>query len=482
MFGFKNPIKGDFNFKSAPLYLRYGLPLLLLSWITLIKLSFEPIGHESPFLMYFGVILITAKYFGERVSVLITICACLVAEYFFIPPYNSFNINFEHLIQCLVFIGESFLIIGVIRTLQKTTVKMNKSDMLFKTIVEKSTEGFVMYSAEAKRLYSSPSVQQIFGYSQEEYLEIPSWQLVHPDDVADVKEQFYRCTAHAGKTITILHRYKHKNGNWRWIESRVTNLLDEPLINAMVSNLRDVTDRVLLEKQREEFIGVASHELKTPLTSLKAFTQVLKSRFKHSEDQNTYTIVNKIDLQVSRVIQMVTDLLDTTILQAGKLVVYKAGFNFNELVAEVIQTMEHQLTNHVVVTKLLQTPEVWGDRERIDQVLSNLLSNAVKYSPSASIIEISSEIESDHIIIRVKDQGIGITATELENIFGKFYRAEHLGTGTQGLGLGLFICHEIITMHKGKIGAESQLGQGSVFWFTLPLKKTTEKQKAPPVI
>ncbi|OCX50633.1 hypothetical protein BEL04_22955 [Mucilaginibacter sp. PPCGB 2223] len=470
MWGLKKFLAGSTNFINSPFYIKYGIPLLLLIWVTLLKLIlFKYIGQPTPFLLYFAVIIITARYFGEISALVIIFCAALVVNFFFLYPYDSFSIDTGHLVQTGIFVLECSFIVGLSAALRKTVQKMHQRDMVFKALVEKSAEGITMHNADGMRIYCSPSVEEILGYTPEELLKQDPWAYSHEGELLYAKEQFYRLASHPGKTITILHRVRHKNDKWIWLESRLTNLLHEPMVNAIISNFTDVTDRVYLEKQREDFIGVASHELKTPLTSLKAFTQVLENRFKNSTDTSSHEIITKIDYQVNRIVSMINDMLDVSSLQAGGLNFNISKFDLNELINELSQALQQSMRKHRIVVNLAPLDAIPGDRDRIGQIINNLIANAVKYSPAADTINISSKIDGDYVTVSVQDYGIGIPEDEQKSIFEKFYRVGNSQKAFQGLGLGLFICYQIVEIHKGKIGVISHPGEGSTFWFSLPL-------------
>jgi PAS domain S-box-containing protein len=470
MSGFKKLIAGNSTFIDSPFYIKYGIPLLLLVWVTLLKLIlFDYIGVSTPFLLYFGVVVISARYFGEWAALATIICAATIVNFFFLYPYNSFSFDLGRLLQTVLFILECGFIVSLSAALRKTAQKMHQQDMMFKAMVEKSAEGVTMHNAEGVRIYCSPSVEAIMGYTPEELARHQPWELSHEGEVLYAKEQFYRLASHPGKTITVLHRIKHKSGKWIWLESRLTNLLHDPMINAIISNFTDVTERVNLERQREDFIGVASHELKTPLTSLKAFTQVLESRFKNSTDTSSHEIIIKIDYQVNRIVSMINDMLDVSSLQAGGLNFNIAKFDLNDLIGEISQNLQQTTRKHRIVIDLKAVSAVPGDRERIGQVVNNLIANAIKYSPNAEVINVTSKVEGEKVTVSVQDHGIGIPEAEQKSIFEKFYRVGNSQKAFQGLGLGLFICCQIIEIHKGKIGVVSQEGKGSTFWFSLPL-------------
>lgn len=234
----------------------------------------------------------------------------------------------------------------------------------------------------------------------------------------------------------------------------------------------------LLESKREviaqnnvktEFMSIASHELKTPITSMKASLQVLERFARKSPDSNQmHPFISNANKQVNRLTNLVTDLLDVTKIQNGKLEINKKPFLLNQLIKEVIDETTQLAQQKVVIQDM---PEVYVDADatRIYQVVDNFLSNAAKYSSETDQIEVRSEMDNGSIKVFVKDFGPGIPEEKLPHLFDRFYRIAETQQAVQGLGLGLYICKEIIKNHGGDIGANSEIGNGSVFWFSLPL-------------
>ncbi|EHQ28176.1 PAS domain-containing sensor histidine kinase [Mucilaginibacter paludis] len=468
--GFKKTFLSGVSLKNVPFYIRYGVPVLLTLVATLTKITLaDYIGYKTPFLLYLGIVIITAKRFGAKPAIVVSLLSAVIVNLLFMHPPDYFPITREAILQTIGFLLECTLVIGLSSALTDAVSQIDENDARFKTLVEKSSEGIVTMNVDGKIIYSSPSVQNIIGYTDEEFIHLPTWQLLHEDEASKVREQFFRFASHPNKTLTIIHRMKHKNGNWIWIESKMTNLLDERPINAVIANFTEVTERVLNEKLKEDFIGIASHELKTPLTSLKAYTQVLQHRFKNSEDETSLNIINKIEHQVTRVVQMITNLLDVTTLQEKKLNLHIRDIDLNLLVTEIADAIQQTTKVHRIILQLAPLPTIPADRERLAQVISNMISNAIKYSPNADAVQVSTRIENDRVIFSVLDHGIGISPSELNQVFERFFRADGAKKSFQGLGLGLFICAQILEQHGGEIGATSKEGEGSTFWFSLPL-------------
>lgn len=240
----------------------------------------------------------------------------------------------------------------------------------------------------------------------------------------------------------------------------------------------DVTDQVkerfiimdTMERNRDDFVAVATHELKTPVTSIKAYAQVLQNRLKQRGDTGSAYHLARMDRQINKLADLIADLLDASKIQAGRLFLRKQRFTFDPLVAEIVGEMQTTTDNHTLTIRGSTDKRVYADRERIGQVLINFLTNAIKYSPGNKKIVIQLFSSGKEVKVSVRDRGIGIEKKNREHIFDRFYRVGCPQSHTYpGLGLGLFISSEIIKRHKGTIGFESAKGKGSTFYFTLPV-------------
>lgn len=241
-------------------------------------------------------------------------------------------------------------------------------------------------------------------------------------------------------------------------------------ISILSNEFNNLMDEVVKSHQKkDEFIGVASHELKTPLTSVKAYLQLLE---KIEKEQPNLTYVQKAQENINKLQKLIYDLLDVSKIQAGQLQLDIKEFNISELIMECIQDIQLSTAKHTI-TKAGEVSNaiVAADRNRIEQVIVNLLSNAVKYSPAGKEIIVTSKRTDGEVSVSIKDFGVGISKADQEKIFERFYRAGSGLFGVSGFGLGLYICHEIIKRHGGKIWVESEgeEGKGSTFYFSLPV-------------
>jgi PAS domain S-box-containing protein len=225
-----------------------------------------------------------------------------------------------------------------------------------------------------------------------------------------------------------------------------------------------------LLKEREEFIANASHELKTPLTSIRAYAELLEEHIEQVAEEPYKGMMHKLGLQVDRLHVLVADMLDTTRMSEGKLVLNVTRFDLNELIREKAEELQRITKTHTIRTLLASFPEIEADRERIGQVIVNLVSNAIKYSPKGGEILLASEPEDGFVKVSVSDQGMGIPAADLDKIFDRFFRVDSKEVRTfPGMGIGLFISQGIIQRHGGALTVKSEEGEGSTFTFTLPV-------------
>lgn len=241
----------------------------------------------------------------------------------------------------------------------------------------------------------------------------------------------------------------------------------EQTIKELQSAITDIEDQKESDKKKDEFISIASHELKTPLTTIKAFFQLAAKEI--SPDSKPFQLVGNASRQLMRMERLIGDLLDVSKINAGKMQYYLEDFNFQDLLTEATGSVQEIYPDHQLVLERNVSATVTADRHRIEQVIVNLLTNAIKYSPGKNKVLIYSELRGSFLYVSIEDFGIGIAEKHFGELFSRFYRVdfEHR---FQGLGLGLFISAEIIKRHGGSIHVQSKQGKGSVFTFQLPFR------------
>ncbi len=259
------------------------------------------------------------------------------------------------------------------------------------------------------------------------------------------------------------------------------NFIYEPLkdnsgnITGIIVVCLEVTEQVnarkgleLLLQQKDEFINVASHELKTPVTSLNASMQLL-ARMKHDPSPIILSkLIEQSNKSLHKLNRLINDLLNTNRIAQGHLQLGKTNFTVGEMINECSNGVRN-MDKHQIVLEGNMDFKVYADEQQIEQVMANLIDNAVKYAPKSSEIIIKAEKMANALKISVEDKGPGVPPEKLPYLFDRYYRADYSGMQYSGLGLGLYISSEIIKKHGGEMNVNSEQGKGSIFWFTLPI-------------
>lgn len=393
----------------------------------------------------------------------------------------------RHLIPIVFFVGSGmsifvFLLSGsqyrarlaaeaATNTLLASQDALKRSEEMYRLVVENSSDLITISSVEGMFIYASPSYKRLLGYSPKELIGTPGFALVHPDDLKAAQREMQK--AFKQKIVHTRLRMKHKRGHYVIFEGNGTLLFDTDRKSPMmVTSARDITQQLQLEKRKDDFISIASHELKTPVTSLKAFSQVLHRRFVKNNDEASAKLLEKMNTQLDKLTNLITDLLDISRIESGKIIFTKGSFDINELAKEIVEEVQRTTDEVHIQIQGNVSKLVSGDRDRTGQVLMNLLTNALKYAPHAKEVILSLSAAKGFAHIQVTDFGIGIPEDKLRRVFSRFYRVEGPGNeSSAGLGLGLYISSTIVKRQGGKIWVESTVGKGSQFHFTIPLKK-----------
>jgi PAS domain S-box-containing protein len=269
----------------------------------------------------------------------------------------------------------------------------------------------------------------------------------------------------------IEFRLNHADGTIHWcILTGQPQYSNNGNFSGYIGSCVDITEQKHMQRQKDDFIGIASHELKTPVTSIKAYTQVLEKMLLKKGDIKEAAMINRMDVQINRLTSLISDLLDVTKINSGKLQFNDSEFDFILMLRELVEDLQRTAEKHTLIENYTDIGMVYGDKERIGQVISNLITNAIKYSPQADKIIIHASVKDNNVILCVEDFGIGIPENNLGKVFEQFYR---VSGGMQhtfpGLGLGLYISSEIVKREGGKIWVTSSVDKGSTFCFSLPL-------------
>lgn len=352
----------------------------------------------------------------------------------------------------------------------KSKQKLLESEALFRGITTASPTALWIADEVGNITYVNETWLKWTGKPLEKHLGTGWLDAVCDDDVKAANDNFFN--DFSNKRYHESHfRILHANGQERWIVCTGNPQFNEQQqFTGYIGACVDITEQKQLQQQKDNFLGVASHELKTPVTSIKAYAQVLEMMFRREGDTKKADMLGKLDKQVNRLSNLIADLLDVTKIHTGKMQFNKTVFDFNQLVEEVVEEVQRTSFKHIIKKQLDFKGTVFGDMERISQVITNLLTNAIKYSPEANEIIISTGQKNESVQLCVQDFGIGISQDKKDRVFEQFYRVSGTTEHTfPGLGLGLYISSEIVKRLNGKIWVNSTEGKGSTFCFSLPL-------------
>jgi len=344
------------------------------------------------------------------------------------------------------------------------------AEELLRFSVEAANAATWYMDAETREFVVSDRLREIYGLH-------PDAEVSYDDILNQIPPEYHervnagiRDAFAEGKGYSLEHPLVSENGKKRWVRALGKVYPAAGNRRAHFSGLAiDITEQKQDELRKNDFIGMVSHELKTPLTSLTAIIQLLDIKLKNHPDPFVAGSAANANKQAKRMTSMINGFLNLSRLESGKLHIVKEKFDIEELIQEVVDETELVVASHSIHFTSSQPIIVNADRDKIGSIISNLLSNAVKYSPKGRSIEVQCAIAGKNVQVNVKDEGMGIREQDKEKLFERYYRVQSNHTQhISGFGIGLYLCAEIIQRHEGEIWAESQSGIGSTFYFSIP--------------
>lgn len=309
------------------------------------------------------------------------------------------------------------------------------------------------------------------GLSFEETRQQGWKKIIHPDDLAFNLERL-SAIIDSEKPGEFEVREKHRSGNFRWHLVRMMPVFGpDGYLKQWMGTATDIDDIKKLEQQKDDFISIASHELKTPLTTLKTTIQLLYNMRENPSADKFRKLIEQGNRSMHKMQALVDDLLNANRFKDANLVPDKQWFILSELVNGCCNHISIG-GGHEVTISGDKSLKVYADERAIDQVIVNFVNNAVKYAPNSKRIEVTIEMEANGAKLSVCDHGPGIKPDQVSLIFDRYYQGAKPNYRNPGLGLGLYICSEIIKRHGGTIGVDTEPGNGSTFWFILPEAKS----------
>ncbi|WP_205945087.1 PAS domain-containing sensor histidine kinase [Pedobacter psychrodurus] len=354
--------------------------------------------------------------------------------------------------------------------LKQTINQLEESDTSLRLAVEAADFGIWHIHSLSRDFITTPRLRELFGLGHFE-------KIIIEQAITQIREDFRDYVS------TTLENAIYNNGEYdvtypviglndnklRWLRA-IGRLRADPSgeFSDFTGVVMDVSDIKKDEERKNDFIGMVSHELKTPLTSISAYLQFLEMQISKAGADNLQRPVARVIMQVRKMSKMIEGFLDLARFESAKIQLNREIFDLAGLCTELELEFADQIGTHIIKFSGKESVMVFADRDKIAQVINNLVGNAAKYSPNGSTILMSCVRKKNIAMVSIQDQGIGVEGNEQVKLFERYYRGENNGT-IAGFGIGLYLSAEIINRHNGKIWVESEAGNGSTFWFTVPL-------------
>lgn len=359
----------------------------------------------------------------------------------------------------------------------QAAAEIKRAEENLRMAIDAAGLGTYYINAKDRIFVTSAKLKEFFGFLPHE--DVPyeaAMNQIHPDyrqAAADLVESAFTKGTRFDMEYPIIG---HHDGKIRWVRG-IGEMQQREGKDFFTGVLHEITEKKQDEIRKNDFIGMVSHELKTPLTSMKGYIQMLIMKLKQQEDPFVIGALEKANAQASKMTGMINGFLNISRLESGKIHIDLKQFDLAMLIKEAQEEAEATISSHTIIFEPVETTFVSADRDKIGQVIHNLISNAVKYSVAGSVINVACIRDHNLATFSVKDRGMGIKPEDLSKIFDRYYRVEgsHMYS-ISGFGIGLYICSEIIHRHHGRIWAESEFEKGSTFSFSLPLSKEVKAE------
>ena len=340
---------------------------------------------------------------------------------------------------------------------------LRDSEERFRAVWEATSEAMALSDPDGAVIAVNPAYCALYGLLPDQVVG-QSFAVIFPEEMRDAAVAQYQAVfADPNPPPSYEALVQHADGSERFVESRADFLIRDGQRVAMISAIRDITERKRTERMQQDFIAMASHDLLTPVTVLRARAQLLQRRQRYDEA----SVVSILE-QASRMERLITDLRELVLTEGRGLALRREPVDLVGIVREALVRAQAHGTHHPMRVEVPQSPIVGSwDRDRLGQILDNLIGNAIKYSPQGGEISVQVDATAREGHVRIVDHGVGIAATVLPRLFERFYQGQEPGVSS-GLGLGLYIARMLVEAHGGRIWAESEPGQGSTFVIALP--------------
>jgi PAS domain S-box-containing protein len=360
--------------------------------------------------------------------------------------------------------------------LKHTFSQLEESETALRMAIEAADFGTWHIHSLTRAFVTSARLKELFGYDAQENITIEDALSRITDEYREFVSNALENAIYNGGDYDVTYPVIGFHDNkTRWLRA-IGNLKQNVSggFSEFTGVVMDVSEDKLAEQRKDDFFAMVSHELKTPLTSINAYLQMLQKKSLKESDGFLPNLLTQSVKQVKKMTKMINGFLNVSRLKSGKLNIEFQLFDIAGLIKEMEEETLVLTQSHTVLFDFVEPTLVYADRDKIGQVISNLISNAIKYSPTDCYVTIRCIKDKEYVCISVADSGMGIKQDHLEKLFDRYYRVENeYTTNISGFGIGLYLSSELVKHHGGKIWAESQVGKGSTFYFTLPITPAT---------
>jgi PAS domain S-box-containing protein len=469
--------------------IEFAILLLTIAWGSFFVFSGI---FPYPYLLI-PILLWAAFRFGPRETASMIVLVALIATKetlrghgpFALEGMGDINVSLIHLQVFIAVLAITKLTVAsVVVERLEADKEIERRERRFRTLIEKSSDVVVLIDNKSFITYVSPSIARVLGYTPDEFMSQRGLGFMHPDDLKLAENNLRNILSAPNKTTIVEARIKHKNGEWVWIESISTNLLHDPNIRAIVVNFRDISERKELEQSKNEFLQMAAHQLRAPLSTMRWSTELLmKDSAKLSKTQK-----EKVDLiyeSNQKMIRQVNELLSVSRIMQGDIPNNPVSVNIADVIAHEVDAVSASAKARHIAVKLVKPtdgiPPLFLDPDRIASVIENILSNAIKYSDPDSEVILSYGKTEDGVWVTIEDDGIGIPPAEQPLLFTKFFRTANAKLmDSEGTGLGLFVVKSFLSGWGGSIDIQSPThkSRGTTVHLTIPIIMLKKKEAA----
>ncbi|TSJ36454.1 PAS domain S-box protein [Mucilaginibacter corticis] len=363
--------------------------------------------------------------------------------------------------------------------IRQRTKSLKESEDYLSSIVQTVRESLVVLDPAFKVLSINDHFLKTFKVSKEETEGKLLYELGNGQwDIPKLKELLENIlpTNNPVEEFEVEHDFPHIGKKLMLLNAHRIELEGQYKDRILIA-IEDITDRREIERRKDDFLSIASHELKTPLTTIKGYVQIMQRLMPDSADDKFKDILRKTGIYVERLNSLIAELLDMSRIQTGNIELHKEEFDFDKAIHEAVENIQAATKTHRIIISGKATNNYAGDESHIVQVINNLLSNAVKYAPESNEVKVYLSRVSNFLKVAVTDAGMGIKIEDQKRIFDRFFRVGEIQQRFPGMGIGLYVCDQIIKNHGGTLWVESEPGKGSTFSFTLPLEERNTNER-----